>query len=160
MSAYAAIEAAALTVLRAYQSGATFTAANSSRGDYGVLEAPGDNAAVIQQMAPTEAGDRLDGRGAHGRRQWRYTLAITLFRKRGTGQGGDGAAYTDLISLTDGVVAHLLRYPRLGSASGVKRAQVTRVSTPMGADGRPHLWQTITVMVDAESEIAYVEDAQ
>lgn len=159
MSDYATVEAAALTTLRLYGSGAIFTTANSSRGDYSVLDAPGDSAAVIQQMAATETADRIDGRGAHGRRQWRHTLAITLFRRLGTGQGGDGAAYAALQTLTAAVAAHLLRYPRLGGASGVKRAQVIKVGAPM-ADGRPHIWQTITVMVDAESEIAYVEDAQ
>lgn len=163
---YTTAEAALLTLVRAYEGGAVFTAANSSRGDFSATDAPGYRQyAVVMMAGESDYGDALFGRGAHGKRQQRHRMSVLLFQARQQGLGGDGAAYSALLTLTDGVAAWLERYPRLDGASGVKRAEIVRIGkvrttqTPAGAPG-PHLLQPILLDVLCETEPAQAESAQ
>jgi len=160
---------ALLTRVRAYNSGATFVAANSSYAEYTVLDAPGYEVAAIVDVA----GDAAIGEtvpygqgniGAQGKLQELYELSITVAYKRGVGDGGDGALKASLTTLTDALLAYLITYPRLNGASGIRRALPYRRNQPYDIapaqpEGAPstHLAQDIFVRVWAETTPAYVE---
>lgn len=161
MSTYTIAEAALHARILAFPGPPTFDGATCTRGDFRALDARGaDVACVLMQAGRSELGDTLDGgRGTHGKRQQRHRIGATLFVKRGTGAGGDGAAYVALTALTDALCAHLDRYPRLGGAPGVKRAQVVELGDVRARDARPHLWQTLLIEVLTETAPDLMEGA-
>lgn len=155
-------EAALLTLVRAY-TGATFDAANSSVGDFRVMDAKGSRASVvILRRSPSDYGANLSGRGSHGAREEEHHLAVIVAYKRLQATEGDGGIYTDLTTLTDGLAAYLARYGRLGlgSSSSVQRAHIVRVSDPRlnrrgTADASTHLLQTIDLDVLTRETVSY-----
>lgn len=159
MSTLSATEAALLTTVRLR--GTVYTAANTSRGDTRVTDAPGHSfAAVVVQRGPSRYGDRAaSGRGAHGKRQQTHLLRLILTLKRGTGQGGDAAAYVILQEEAAALVAHLDRYPRLGgAASGIRRAEVVEESPVMvNGERATHLIKYLDIDVACEAAIDLVE---
>lgn len=160
MSTYSTTEAALLAFIRTLNSGDTYTAANSSRGDFGVLNNDGvQTAAVLIKGGSSEFGDNLgQGRGAFGKRQQRHQIAIVLLRDRR--QDTDSANYTALQSSADTLIAYLDQYPRLNNASGVKRAQAISDSEPRVRQGAAWMYQTILVEVITETEPALQEVAR
>ncbi len=158
MATYTTAEAALLTRVRAYNAGVTFTTANSSRGDFRVLNNDGvTQAAVLMQAGKSEFGDRLDSRGAHGKRQQRHRMAIVLFQTRGAID--DGTTYTTLGALTDALIAYLDTYPRLSNTAGVKRAEIVEASEPRIRRDSAWIFQTILVEVMTETAPVLVEMA-
>lgn len=159
MSTYSTSEAALLTRVRAYNSGATFTATNSSRGDFRVLNNEGvTQAAVLTQAGRSEFGDNLgQGRGSMSKRQQRHSIALILFQARG--QSNDGDSYTSLCTLRDGVIGYLDTYQRLNAASGVKRAEIIEASEPRIRRDSAWIFCTVLVEVLTETAPALVETA-
>jgi hypothetical protein len=151
MSTYATTEAALLTAVRASSASAVFTAANSSRGDFRVLNNEGvTKAAVLMQAGRSEFGDNLgQGRGTHGKRQQRHRIAVVLFQARG--QADDGTSYQALQAVTDTLIAYLDTYPRLNNAASVKRAEVTESSEPRIRRDSAWIFQTVLVEVLTET---------
>jgi hypothetical protein len=159
---------ALLVRVRAYSSGAVFTTSNSSYGEYTVLDAASAVAAIVDI-----AGDSLvnpampDGTrqaGAQGKLMELHDLSVTVAYKRGVGTDGDGALKEDLTTLTDALLADLIRYPRLNNTSGVTKAQVIRRNIPYDIapaqpEGAPstHLAQDLFVRVWTETTPAYAE---
>ena len=157
MSTYATTEAALLTAVRASSSGAVFTTANSSRGDFRVLNNDGvTQAAVLMQASRSEFGDSLgQGRGTHGKRQQKHMIAIVVFQARG--QADDGTSYAALQATTDALIAYLDTYPRLGNATNVKRAEVTEASEPRIRRDSAWIFQTVLVEVLTETSPTLAE---
>jgi hypothetical protein len=157
MSTYVTAETALLTQIRSYNSGLTFTEDNSSRGDFRVLNNTAvAQAAVLMQAGRSEFGDNLgQGRGSMGKRQQRHRIGIILFQARA--QNNDGVTYQSLVSLTDGLITYLDKYPLLGGATSVKRAEVVEASEPRIRRDRPWIYQSILVEVLTETAIAAVE---
>lgn len=157
MSTYATSEAALLTTVRASSNGAVFTAANSSRGDFRVLNNEGvTQAAVLMKASKSEFGDNLgQGRGTHGKRQQRHHIAIVIFQARG--QADDGTSYQALQSVTDALIGYLDTYPRLNNAANVKRAEVTEDSEPRIRRDSAWIFQTVLVEVLTETAPVLVE---
>lgn len=162
MSTYTACEIALLARIHDFRSGATFGPDNATRGDFRALDAKGRGVAcVLLQAARSEYGDTLGGgRGAHGKRQQRHQIGATVFVARGTGAGGDGAAYQALTEIVDALVAWLDTFPRLSNAPGVKRAEVVEVGDARTRETRPWVWQTLRVTVLTETEPVLTEGAQ
>jgi hypothetical protein len=159
MSTYAASEAALLAAVRASSGGAVFTATNSSRGNFAVLNNEGVTvAAILMQATRSEFGDNLgQGRGTQGKRQQRHRIGIVVFQARG--QADDGTSYQALVSVTDALIAYLDTYQRLGNATNVKRAQVVEASEPRIRRDSAWIFQTLLVEVLTETAPALVETA-
>lgn len=161
MSTYAEAEAGLLAVVRAYASGAAFTAKNSSRGDFRVRDAETTAAAILTQREPSTLSDRgPDGRGSHGRRQHQHRIRVTLTYKRGAGQGGDGVAYEAIQALADDLAAHIERYPLLGGVASVRRAQVAGLGIVRVSEDGAHLLKWLDVDVASEADLDPVETAR
>lgn len=142
---YGTIEAAFLTRLRAYASGATFTADTSSRGDYDVMDSSaGVSSAVVVQAAPSRYRDTDAGRGRHGATVATHTIGIDLFVKRRQGRGGDGDSYTTMVDLSDAVIAYLDQYPTLGALTNLERIELIEASRILILRDRPHAYQRLT----------------
>jgi hypothetical protein len=160
---------ALLTRVRAYSGGAMFVAGNSSYAEYTVLDAVGYEVCAIVDVA----GDSVvnpslpDGArqaGAQGKLMELHDLSVTVAYKRGAGVGGDGALKQALTTLTDALLADLVRYPRLNNTTGVTKAQVIRRNTPYDiAPAQPenapstHLAQDLFVRVWTETTPNYAE---
>lgn len=159
MSTYAASEAALAAVIRLLDSGNVFDADNCTQGDYDALDARGkDYGCVLTKAGRSEYGDNLgNGRGAHGKRQQRHRIGVLLFRKRKQAKDGDGAAYADLTTQADAVVALLDTYPRLNGASGVKRAEVVESGEVRTRRDSPWIFLPLLVEVLTETEPTLVE---
>jgi hypothetical protein len=157
MSTYATSEAALLVAVRASSAGAVFTATNSSRGDFRVLNNEGvTQAAVLMQAAASQFGDNLgQGRGTHGKRQQRHRIGLVIFQARG--QADDGASYQALAAVTDALIGYLDTYPRLNNATSVKRAEVTEASEPRIRRDSAWIFQTLLVEVLTETAPVLVE---
>jgi hypothetical protein len=151
VSTYSTSEAALLTTVRAVSNGSIFTAANSSRGDFRVLNNEGvTTAAVLMQAAPSEFGDNLgQGRGTHGKRQQRHRVAVILFQARG--QADDGASYVALQETRDTLIAYIDTYPRLNDAANVKRAEVIEASEPRIRRDSAWIFQSLLVEILTET---------
>jgi len=151
MSTYSTAEAALLAALRASSGGAVFTVANSSRGDFRVLNNEGvTTAAVLMQASRSEFGDNLgQGRGTQGKRQQHHRIAVVVFQARG--QADDGTSYQALASVTDTLIAYLDTYPRLSNATNVKRAEVVEASEPRIRRDSAWIFQTVLVEVLTET---------
>lgn len=162
MTLYATCEAALLTLVRAVNSGATYDATNSSRGDWSVRDRQGVtlSAVLYQARASQFAFAFPGGRGAHGRRQERHFIGVQVAYARGAAQGGDGVAYAGLQTAVDSLIAHLNQYPRLNGTSGVKEARVSEAGMPVYNAGRTHLIRALLVEVAAEIDLVQVESAQ
>lgn len=156
MSTYSTAEQAALAVVRNVT---TFTEANSTRGDFRAIDAKGTSwAAVLLMAGPSEMGDNLgNGRGTHGRRQQRHRIGVIILHERQQAPQGDGAVMTELLAMTDQVVALFDTYPRLNGATSVKRAEVDRVTEPRIRRDMPWVYQTILLTVLTETEPAITE---
>jgi hypothetical protein len=152
MSTYTTAEAGLLAAITAYG----FSSANSSRGNFNVLNNEGvTQAAVLLQAAPSEFADNLGGgRGSMGKRQQRHRIALILFQRR---NANDGDNYTNLLTLCDAVVAYLDTYPGLNGTSGVKRAEIVSASEPRIRRDSDWLYQTVIVDVLTETSPALVE---
>ncbi len=165
----AASATALLTLVRAYNSGATFTTTNSSYGDWLVLDATGTEVSAVVEMADVSvSGDIVqDGAvnyGTQGNYQEAHTLAVFVAYKRGVGASGDGALYSNLTTLVDALRAYLTTYPRLNNAGLVRYAHIVQTSTPFDvAPSQPndapstHLAQRLIVKVWCETTPAFVE---
>lgn len=159
----AACETALLTLVRAYNSGATFDTANSSIGDFRVMDAKGSRAsAVVLRRSPSDYGSNLSGRGSHGAREEEHHLTVIVAYKRLQAAEGDGPIYTDLTTLTDALAAYLAAYGRLGqgSSGSIQRAQIVRVSDPRlnrrgAVETSTHLVQTIDMDVLTRDAVSY-----
>lgn len=162
MTLYATIEAALLIRVRALDSGATFTTANSSRGDWSVRDAAGQRiSAVLFKAKPSVYADSFPpNRGSHGKRQELHTIGIQVAYARQDGQGGDGATYTALQTTVDNLIAWLNQWPRLNATTGVRRGQVTESTAPIFNAGKTHLIVGLMLMVNAEIELSQQESAQ
>jgi len=161
---YSAIEGALLTLIQAYNAGTVFTASlrNATRGDYRAMDATGTSvAAVVVQAADSVYGYTAPGgRGAHSKEMAQHRIGIDLFVKRSTGAGGDGVAYTALLTLRDGLIAHLRPYPRLNNASGVKLAHVTNATRPILLRDVPHAYSRVTLEVIEQYDLNWTESPQ
>ena len=157
MSTYATSEAALLTAVQASSAGAVFTATNSSRGHFRVLNNEGViAAAVLIQAARSEFGDNLgQGRGTHGKRQQKHMITVVVFQARG--QVDDGTSYAALQATTDALIAYLDTYPRLNNAANVKRAEVIEASEPRIRRDSVWIFQTVLVEVLTETAPTLVE---
>lgn len=151
MSTYATSEAALLTLIRAYSSGAVFTTNNSSRGGFKVLNNQNvSQAVVLMQARASENGDDLGGgRGTQGRRQQRHYIAMIVFQTRGAVD--DEVSYTALSTLTDALVAYLDTYQRLNGAANVKRAQIREIGEPRIQRDKAWIYQAVLVEVQTET---------
>lgn len=151
---YATCAAALLTLVRAYNSGATFTTANSAEDDFTLLNSE-TTAAIVTMVGDSAEGDRLDGRGAQGKRQARHEIGITLAVPIGADK--DSTAKAALHTIRDALIAYLRPYGRLNNASGVKRAEIVthtrdRLIGPRDDQGTHwvsvvilHIWEEFTV---------------
>lgn len=159
MSTYLDIESALLALIRAYAGGAVFDAANSSVDDWIALDANGTEvAAVIEMAAASTEGAQQDGYGAFGEYQETHTLALWICQKRGTGDGGDGAAKQALKTLTEAIKDYLRPFRRLDGAAGVRSARLLRTGEPVyispndQIEAATHVAQQITLQVVCESD--------
>ncbi len=160
MSTYSEAEAGLLAVVRSFAA-ASFTAQNSSRGDFRVRDAPTTASAVVTQREPSLLADTgPGGRGSHGRRQHQHRMRVTLLYKRGAGQGGDGAAYEATQTLADELAAHIERYPLLGGVASVRRAQVVSMSPVRVSEDGAHMLKWIDVDVASEAAADPAETAR
>ena len=159
---YTDIESALLATCRASSSGTVFTTANSSRGDYAVLDAAGVTLSlVITKAAASEYANRINNRGQHGARQRRHLIAIEVFARRQQGLGGDGAAYVAVTGAVDTLIAYLEQYPRLGSGvTSLRTALPVETSEVFVSEASPFYMQRITVEAFEESIIDFKESAQ
>lgn len=157
MSTYATSEAALLIAVRASSAGATFTATNSSRGDFSVLNNEGVTvAAVLMQATRSEFGDNVgSGRGTHGKRQQRHHIAVVVFQARG--QANDGTSYQALHAASDALISYLDTYPRLNNATNVKRAEVVEASEPRIKRDSAWIFQTVLVDILTETSPTLIE---
>jgi hypothetical protein len=131
MSLYSTVEASILTLLQAYSGSYTFTTDNSARHDWSVLDtSTSDYAAVLSMAQASQYGDQLTGRGAQGKQQERHVIRLSLFYKRQQGLGGDGAAYSALLTMADAINVYLSQWPRINNTAGVKRMQLSEMTVP------------------------------
>lgn len=157
MSTLIAAEEALLATCRAYLAGAVFTAANSSRDDWGFIDTSGSEWGLVIDMAgETEEGDNLDRRGSHGLYQERHRLGVTVTLKIGTGAEGAASLVSRLKTTMEGLKDHLRANDRLGLPDVVSSARPLRTSVVMeralNARGAPtHLLQRAIVTVYCES---------
>jgi hypothetical protein len=160
VSTYATAEAALLARIRALNSGDTFLAANSSRGDFTVLNRAGvRQACVLMMVRDSEFADNLGaGRGTHGKRQQRHYVGAVLFQARG--QADDGTSYQALTALADSLIAYLDTYQRPDDTAGIKRSEVVGATVPrLSARWNAWLFQTLTIEVLTETTPTLQEGA-
>jgi hypothetical protein len=159
MSTYPVAEAALLTLIRAYSSGAVFTTANSAADDWIVLDANGTEVAAVIEMAglTTEAVVDAEEYGVYGKYQETHTIGLWVCKKRGTGAGGDGAMKQQVKALTEALKDYLRPYRRLSGAAGVRSMRITRTGEPAyispsdKVEDATHVAQQITIQVLCES---------
>lgn len=126
MSTYLTVESAVLTLLRAYNSGATFTTANSSLDDWTIIDTPATSAFVEMGEDSTE-DIVIDAYGAHGDYQEKHVISLWICMKRSGGAAGDAGIKQALKALTEGVKDYLRPFRTLGS---VARAMELTSTTP------------------------------
>ncbi len=119
---YTTCATALLTLVRAYNSGATFTTATSAEEDYQLVFNQEQTGAIITMWGDSEEADFLDGRGAQGKRQARHSIAVILAEPIGTRNDADVKA--SLHTIREALIAYLRPYARLNNTSGVKRAEL------------------------------------
>lgn len=148
---YTTCEAAVLTLVQAYNAGATFTDANARIADMRAIDAR-DASAVIRMAGDSQEGDNLFEKGSHGRRQAIHEIGVTIFYKVKDGAGGPTVSYTALTTLVDDLLSWLRRYEKLNGATGVRRAQPIRSRrvtdlVPKQDAAPTHQFQEIVVQV-------------
>jgi hypothetical protein len=161
VSTYTTAEAALLTLVRAYNSGATFTPANSSVDDWRVLDASSTTvAAVLEMAAPTiERTVTATEYGAYGEYQEVHQIGVWICAARGQGAGGDGAAKAACKTLTEAVKDYLRPYRRLNAAAGVRSAAILRTTDPAYISPTRDIAQATHVAQEIIFEIACESDA-
>jgi hypothetical protein len=161
---YATIETALLTLILAYSGGTVFTAAlrNATRGDYRAMDATGTAvSAVVVQSADSIYGYTAPGsRGTHGKEAARHLMGIDLFVKRGQALGGDGVAYTTLITLRDALIAHLHTTPRLNNTADLQIARVIGATRPIMLRDKDHAYSRITIEAIELYALGWTESPQ
>lgn len=160
---YQSVQTAVLTLVRAYNSGLTFTTANSAEDDWRVLDNSVSNiAAVITQAGDTLEGYELDGRAKSGARFAQHEVGVFVASAIRT--DNDAPAIQTLYSTVQALSAHLRKYPQLNGV--VKHAQIVRTSrrrpvAPTTDETRSTHWaQMITVQVVEEITLAWAEAGQ
>lgn len=135
--AYSDIEAGVLAHILAYGDGLVFSAESARRNDWRVLDARGaDLSCHVGMGADSRYGNEVatefvGSYGEYGAEAAVHSVALTLSRKRKTGQGGDGLPVTELLAETDALLAYLRDDASLGGITGVVDSQVTRVTRPV-----------------------------
>lgn len=154
MSTYTTSEQALLDCIRLLPD---YTDANTSRGDFRVVDAKGVIlSCVLVKGRGSEYGDNLgQGRGTHGKRQQRHRIAAIVFQKRL--QDADGPTYIALEAAVDALIGHLDRYQRLNNATSVKRAEVIEDDIVQRRRDSTHAWQVVLVEVLTETAPILVE---
>lgn len=151
MSTYPTAEAAVLAVVRA--SGG-FTADNSARNDWQVLDAPTSLSAVVAMAGDSLEGDNLDGRGDHGYYQEKHLIGINVCVAVGNG----ATPFAELMALLMASVEHIKdeirSHDRLNLPAVISRAQPTRTTKPapvLAQRETTHFMQQIVVTVWCEA---------
>ena len=164
MSTYLATEAALLALVRRYNAGATFTAANCLADDWLVLDARNTEVAAVIEMAEASAeGDNLSGHGSQGVYQDVHKLALWICVKRGVGVNGDGAAKATCKTLTESLKDYLRPYERLNHGAPIARAQLGRTDAPShlsptnDISAATHVAQRILLTVQCEASVVVTE---
>lgn len=159
---YQTIQTAVLTLVRAYDNGATFTAETSAEDDWHVLDtSAGDISAVVTQAGDTLESYELNGRGKHGCRFAQHEVGIMVASAIRT--DADAGAISALYATVQGLSAYLRRYPLLNAAAGVKHAQIVRTTrrrpiAPTTDETRSTHWsQMIVVQVVEEVQLSLLE---
>ncbi len=159
---YQTIQTAVLALVRAYNSGATFTADTSAEDDWRVLDtSAGDVSAVVTQAGDTTEDYLLNGRGQHGYRYAEHEVGILVASSIRTDNDAD--ALQTLYGTVEGLKEWIRKYPRLNAATGVIHAQVTRTTrrrpiAPESDTTRSTHWaQMLVVQVVEEITLSLVE---
>lgn len=160
MSTYLIAEAAVLTVCRAVGSGTIFTATNSSRNDFVVVQSGEPYALVVSMGGDTEEGDDLRPPGISGRRgsqgcyQERHQILLTIYAAVGTGAAGFAAQTAALQQVVEDVKDYIRAHDRLGGVVSFARPMRTsRIRELVMKDrGATHLVQEVVLLVLCESE--------
>jgi hypothetical protein len=130
MTTYLTAEAAVLTLLRAYNAGATFTVANSVVDDWTIIDtAP--TSAFVEMGDDTIEAVEINDYGAHDEYQEQHTISLWICQKRSTGAAGDAALKQGLKTLTEAVKDYLRPYRRLNNATGVRSMQISSTTPPL-----------------------------
>lgn len=160
MSTLLAVEESLLATCRTFDAGGgpVFTAANSARDDWTVIDSRGsEHGLVVEMGGETVEGDRIDGYGGHGAYQERHQLQLSVTIKVATGQRGVAALAADLKATVEGLKDHLRANRRLGLA--VVRDTIPVRTSPVlerllrRGEAPTHLLQRVTLFVYAESEL-------
>jgi hypothetical protein len=161
---YQTIQTAVLTLVRAYNSGATFTTSTSSEDDWRVLDSGDDVAAVVTQAGDTLEGYELNGRGKSGARFAQHEVGVMVASAIRTDE--DSEAIQTLYSTVEGLKTYLRKYPLLNATAGVKHAQIVRTTrrrsiAPVTDETRSTHWmQMIVVQVVEEITLQWLESGQ
>lgn len=157
MSQYPTIEAALLTHLRTLADPA-LTTANTSRGNYRVLDARGTRISVVlSQHAPSRFGFALRDRAAQGRRQEEHFIRCSVYVARQQGDTGDDVAYILCQEAAAKIYAHVMAYPRLNATPNLKRVVIDEISSVdlIGPQDKQATHYTCDLIVTAFCEVAY-----
>lgn len=164
MSLYPAIEAATLTLVRAYEGGTVYGVNNSSRNDWSVRNGDREHSAVVGMWQRSQFGRSLSGRAQQGKRQELHYPRISLLVAIGQAEDGDGAAASAVVDRAGSLIAYLNQYGRLGlgNASGVTRAEVIGMGVPeligsLKSERVTHARVDIDLEVACEIEMVVIE---
>lgn len=160
MSTYLIAEAAVLAVCRASSGGTLFTATNSSRDNWEIIDnASSPYGLVVEMGGETIEGDNLDGRGTQGTIQERHLITVTVSIKVGTQAQGIETIASLLKATVETLKNYIRTKDRLGVYAPVSRAWPSKTSpvlerVPRGTGNvnPTHFMQTITLTVYCESD--------
>lgn len=159
---YQTIQTAVLTLVRAYNTGLTFTTATSAEDDWRVLDnSVGNVSAVVTQAGDSTEDYLLNGRGAHGKRYAQHEVGVMVAASIRTDNDAD--TLQTLYSTVEALKAYLRKYPRLNNTAGVIHAQISRTTrrrpiAPVTDETRSTHWaQMIVVQVVEEMSLALLE---
>jgi hypothetical protein len=162
---YDTIADAVLTLVRAYDNGATYTKANSSIENWKVLDARGIAlSAIVAQFGDSQEGPSLDGHAQQGYWQEHHEIGIIVAYKVKTED--DARSIDALHAAVQALKVYIRSYPRLGAVSGVKHAYVVRTTrrrpiAPQQAPQRATHWcQTIVLNILEQYALAWTEAPQ
>jgi hypothetical protein len=159
MTTYLTAESAVLTLLRAYNSGATFTIANSAVDDYTIIDVA-NTTAFIEQGEDSQENIEVEDYGAYDEYQERHVISLWICQKRSAGASGDAALKQGLKVLTEAVKDYLRPYRRLNGAIGVRSMMIASTTPPLTikrADQKPgladtsHFGQRVQLVILCES---------
>jgi hypothetical protein len=159
---YQTIQTAVLTLVRAYNSGATFTADTSSEDNWNVIDNSVSNvSAVVTQAGDTIESYDLNGRGVHGKRYAQHEVGVLVASSIRTDNDAD--ALQTLYTTVEALKTYLRKYPRLNNTTGVKHAQINRttrrrpIAPETDTTRSTHWGQMIVVEVVEELTLALLE---